>query len=812
MDDIRLALRRLGKRPGATLASIVTLACAIGATAATWSLVSAVLLSPLRVDDPERLFLVSLRYESARGSGTSDSHTYRKYPAVRDAGVFDGLAAGGAPLPLLVETGSSSRMRDVFFASHDYFDTLGVRPAIGREFGPEEDTRGGPAVAVLSDRFWRSDFGASPDVIGRELAVRGRPVTVIGVAPARFRGLELAQAPDLYMPLHAIDRSSDMYSWFEEPNRRASPIGFVRMVGRLPPGVSAAQAEGRLQALAAGEVGDATFVLTPAVTAAIPEASRAGVEQFSRLLVATVGLLLLIGCLTVGMLQLIRTEARRDEFAMCLALGATRARLARGVAIEGAVLAAAGALLSLPVSLALFSGVRAFELPGRISLDLLGLSLDGRVLAAAAGGAAIATLVVALVAGVFGAAANIADVLRSRSGATPRLTRRRTRAFLVMAQVAVAVVLVLGAGLFARSVMRALNLNAGFDTGRLVTGGINLTAYGYAPPRARVFFDTLRARLDANPAFASVSLSGSPGGMTTRGKVEIDGEARQLPSFLAYANIDERYFSTVGQTVTRGRDFNRDDRAGAPLVAIVSESLARSLADGGNPIGHRVAEFFNRAGQPPDTMEIVGVVPDVVSNVREIEPLVIYRPLAQHAGAPPSRITLRASGDVNVAIREAMTVVRQIDPAITAPTFLTMDRQILNQMGPQRFGMLVMGTLGTIAVLLAALGIYVLAETMASMRRRELGIRAALGASRSQLGGLVVSETARLVGLGLVVGLALAWLGAGTIRAFLFQVEPVDPTTIGVVAGLILVLALIVTARPAIQAARVDLGRVLREE
>ena len=813
MDEIRRAFRRLTKRPGATVASVVTLACAVGATAATWSLVSAVLISPLPVEDPERLFLVSLRSETSRGGRTSDSHTYRKYPAVRDAGVFDGLAAGGSPMPLMVATGGAPRTTEVFFASHDYFDTLGVRTAIGRGFSADEDVRGGPLVAVLSDRFWRTEFAASPDVLGRALTVQGHPVTVIGVAPRRFRGLELGRAPDLYMPLHAIEQVGDMFSWFEEPNPRASPVAFVRIVGRLPAAVSASQATERLQALAAGAAGNATFVLTPVVTAAIPETSRAGVQQFSRLLAATVGLLMLIGCLTVGMLQLIRTEARRDEFAMCLALGATRTHLARGVAVEGALLATVGALLSLPVSVGLFAGVRAFELPGRISLDLLDLSLDGRVLAAAASGAAAATVVVALVAGALGSTANIADVLRSRAGATPRLTRRPTRAFLVATQVAVAVVLVLGAGLFARSVMRALGLNAGFDTGRLVTGSVNLMAYGYGQDRARVFFDTLRARLEANPAFASVSLSYWPGGMGGGGKVEIDGEAREMPSFLAYASVDERHFSTIGQAVIRGRDFTRDDRPGSPLVAIVSESLGRFVAGGGDPIGHRVADFSNRPGERRDTIEIVGVVPNVVSNVREIEPLVLYQPLAQHAGGPPNRrITLRAAGDANDAIREAIGAIRQIDPAITPSTLLTMDRQILDQMGPQRFGMLVMGALGVIAVLLSALGTYVLAETMAAARRRELGIRAALGASRSQLGGLVVAETARLVGLGLAVGLALAWLGAETIRAFLFQIEPFDRATIGIVACLILAIAFAVTARPALQAARVDLARVLREE
>ncbi|MBZ5500227.1 MAG: ABC transporter permease [Acidobacteriia bacterium] len=640
--DVRYAWRMSRRQPGLTLVAILSLALGIGAAAATWSLLYAVLLHPLPVQAPERLVVVGMTNPPQRGGGArplSTNFIYPEYSALRQTGAFDGLAAGGS-WSLLVATDGLPQPGIVYFASHDYFDTLGIHIPLGRNFASNEDRRGAPLVAIVSDRFWHRALYGNPNVVGRTITIARKQATVIGVAPRGFRGLNLAQAPDVYMPLNtAGDVGEPGINFFADPTPPASsPTAWVRIVGRLRTGVTAAQTAARLdsQRFAGNPRKPAWFawILTDVNTAAIPEAARAGMAQFTQLLGTTVGLLLLIGCLSVGMLLLIRTEARSDEFAMRLALGANRARFARGIAIEGALLSLAGAALALPVTQWLFDGLRTFQLPGGIDIDFLELSIDARVLTGAACGAVAASMVIALVAGLFGFSANVADVLRSRAGATPRLTRRRTRAVLVTAQVAVTLVLLTGAGLFARSLIEALRLNPGFETRRIVTGSVSLAPYGYNTARAASFFDDLQGRLGGNPAISALSMAAYQGGMTSYGKLTIDGVARQFPTTVTFYGVDEHYFSTMGMRVIQGRDFSSDDAQHAPPVTIVSESFASMLATGGDPIGRRITEPSSRKGQPNRVFQVIGAVPDVITDVETLNPLVMYLPMAQNpAGA-----------------------------------------------------------------------------------------------------------------------------------------------------------------------------------
>jgi predicted permease len=536
--------------------------------------------------------------------------------------------------------------------------------------------------------------------------------------------------------------------------------------------------------------------------------------MFARLLTATVGLLLLVACLAVGMLLLVRTEARREEFAMCLALGATRGRLALGVALEAAVLAISSVLLAVPVSSWLLHGVRAFQLPGRIEVRLLHLGLDGRIVASTGALAAISMVVITAIASAFAFTARSDEAIRGRSGATRPTTARRGRAMLVGGQVAVALVLVAGAGLFARSLVAALYLNPGFDTGRLVTAYVNFPQYGFDPARATPLFDDLKSRLDADSAIRSLAMTVWTGGMTSRGTVTVDGIARHFPSMVSFTTIDERYFATVGLPILGGRDFTARDRDGAPLVAIVSKSFGRLLANGADPVGHRIEAFSSKVDEPFPVFEVVGVVPDVVTNVNDLEPLVLYRPVAQESPAASRTILMRASADTSSAIRETESALRVIDPAHSASLgkIETVDQALVAQLEPQQFGAVVLGALGGIAALLAALGAYVLAESMSAVRLREMGIRAAMGASREQLVNLLLADTGRLVVAGLVAGLGLAWLGASTIRSLLFQVRPLDPVTLATAGIAILVMTLLVSLGPALRAARVDLAGLLRSE
>ncbi len=816
MDEVRLAVRRVIKRPGAALASIITLGAAIGAAATTTSLLSAVLLHPLAVHAPDRLVVVGERVAGGRiPDHLQNSNVYPVYPHVRDSGIFESVAAGGPPqLVVLVNAAGFAQQAQVYFSSFNFFDVLGVQLARGRRFTKDEDQRGAPLVVILSDRYWHATFGGDPQVLGKQIQVSDKPAVIVGIAPPGFRGVQLSVAPDIYLPLNAIGDAAGMHAnFFADDDPHYGPSAWVTVIGRLRPEATRASTAAQVAALSGPPRFESDrYGLTDANTAAVPAVSRAGLAQFSTLLAATVALLLLIGCATVGGLLLVRTEARREEFAMCLALGASRVRLARGVALEGGWLALAGTVLALPMAKAMFAGARAFQLPGGVEIGLLDLSIDARLLAAAAGCAVAGALLIAVVACAFIMSTDTADALRSRSGATPRTTSRLTRTMLVTAQVAVAVVLLAGAGLFARSLIASLRLNPGFDTSRIVSVDMMPRPSGYTPGRAMPFFDEVRQRLSTNPAFRVVSMTERQGGITREGSLVVDGQKRTFPNPARFAAVDEHYFQTIGLRVSAGRDFSRQDSARSPLVGIVSESFARAITTGRSAIGRRITMGYSRPPAPAPVVEIVGIVPDVITDVAELEPLVLYFPLAQQEPSTNHTLVFRASGDVTAAKREALATIRQIDPHVVPGVMVSIDDLLSMQMASQHFGVVILSALGVIAVLLTVLGTYVLAESMAVLRMREMGIRAALGASGRQLGAIVLAETARLVGFGLLVGLLLAWMGASTIRAFLFRVQPLDPATLAAVAALILLLALAVSLRPAWRAARVDLGTVLKEE
>jgi hypothetical protein len=424
--------------------------------------------------------------------------------------------------------------------------------------------------------------------------------------------------------------------------------------------------------------------------------------------------------------------------------------------------------------------------------------------------AAATTLLIAVIAAVFGFRVDVAESLRARAGATPRVARRGTRAVLLTIQVAIALTLVAGTGLFARSLMAALDLNRRIDSARIVEiGQVPLAENGYSAARAAAFYRELQAQLRRNPFVESVTTSASRGGMSAGGVLTIDGVPRTFPAFVAFQHVGDSYFSTMRMPILRGRHFSRDDVGGAPLAGIVSESFARMIGSGNEVLGRHIVMVF---GGRLD-IQIVGVVDDLFSDIRDAEPLALYMPMAQQAQPPANRtLVFRAADDVGAARREVIAAVRRLDASLQLPVGFTLDERLLRQMAPQQFGLFVLGSLGGIALLLTVLGTYVLAETMAVMRTRELGIRAALGASTQSLTILVLRESAVLVGLGLGAGLLLSFLGAHVIRTFLFRVQPLDPATLGSVATLILLLAVAISMRPALRAARVDLAEVLRSE
>jgi putative ABC transport system permease protein len=813
LADMRLALRRLLKHPAATFTSIVTLSFAIGAAGATWSILNAVLLRPLPVADPATLVMVGVTDQRADASpGPRTSFLYPVHAHIRERAAFEQTAAMWAPAVLLpVGSGSPAEMAPVSFVSGSFFDVAGVPVPIGRGFRVDDDRRGAAPVGILSHRYWRAAFNADPAVVGRSIQVRGQAVTIVGVADRRFRGLSLAEAPALYVPLELVATvAGGPTNYFADPSAKMSPTSGMKVIGRLRSAAGRQEAVDRLAALPPAPTVRPSdrWVLADINAEAVPVRARAGMAQFARILGWTVALLLVIGCITVGILLLVRTEARASELAVCRALGASRARLALGIVVEGALLAAAGALGGLPVAAWLFSLVGQFQLPGGISLALLELTLDGRAVAVCAGSAAVATTIVAVMTGAVGMRTDVAHALHARAGATPRVARRRMRAALAVAQVAIALVLVAVTGLFARSLAAAVRLNETVDGDRVLSGTLPLTRAAYTPVTGSTFFSDLSSRLANTPPVSSVATSASGGGMSAGGIVMIDGERRAFPSFTAFHWVDAGYLATVGLRVRQGRDFTTSDGAGAPQVGIVSESFARMIAPGADALGRRIKTALG--GQLD--IEIVGVVDDVVTSVAVNEPLALYLPLAQSPMPVVNRTLVVRTPDATAARLEIAAAIKAIDAGVTPPTMLTLNEQLLTQMAPQQFAALVLGTLGTVALLMTLLGTYVLTETMAVLRAREMGIRAALGATRRQLTGMVVREMIVLVGLGLVIGIGMTRLAATTIRSFLLRVEPMDPLTLGGAGILILLLGVAVSLKPALRAARVDLGMMLKAE
>jgi predicted permease len=803
------AFRRLSRRPLASIVSIVALACGIGAAATTWSLMHALLLDPLPVAEPESLFTLSMRYTGNGPERVSNTHSYTLYQPIRDSDAFDQVIAGG----FVAVDGDEGERLDAYFASHDFFQMLGVPLALGRSFSVADDVRGAATTAILSYAYWQQRFDGDPDLLGQTLAVGAVEAVVIGVAAEGFRGISLTRAPQIYLPLHTVADATvgalGLTNYMAEPIPPAtsSPIAWLTIVGRLPPGASATGASSRLEVTfseAYPQVeASPEAVLTPINAAAVPAAAREGMRQFVFLLAGTVGLLMLAACLSAGMLLLVRTEARRHELATARALGASSPRIAIGIAVEGMLLALAGAVAATGVVYWLLRGLRVFDLPGRVPIDLLQLSLDEPLFAAIAAGAVVSTLMITLIAVVVASSIKLTGVVGARAHATRGRAHFGARSWLVIGQVTVALVLLAGTGLFARSLMAALTLNPGYDTGRIVTHVVS-----FPFERADALFDELVQRLDASPFVEGASRIQNQGGMSTFGQLEVDGVPQRFPATVEYRGTGPQYFSTMGLLVADGRAFSAADREGTEPVAIASESLAAVLEAGnGTAIGRRI-----RVGVNDEPVTVVGVVPDIITNVDSLEPLVLYMPLEQATRSGQDLLVFRVSSDPAAAIREANAMIRDLDPEVAPGPMRTINEQLVAQLGAQRFGALVMGALGSIAILLTGMGIFVLAESIGTSRRREFGIRAALGARGSTLAGRILIETLRLVGIGALIGMVVSWASARAFRAFLFQVEPLDAATLSGVAILMLSLAIIVSLRPAIAAMRVDLARLLRDE
>jgi predicted permease len=795
--DVRYAARSLRRSPAFALAAILTLALGIGGTTVIFSIINAVLLRPLPVEEPGRLIALTGTDERGR---SSSSFSYPEYLRFRDEGralaglaafSFESFSLRGPEGPVAV-AGS--------LVSGNYFDVLRVRPAVGRFFLPEEGARGAAPVAVLSWAAWQSRFAGDPGIVGRAVVLNGKPVTVVGVAPRGFGGTINVLSFDLWLPLEAYPQLVASFR-LDHPGH-----SFLQLAGRLAPGATIPQARselaGRLRAPFSPEGRTLKDVRVAPLTG-LPGEGRAGVMGAGALLMTVALLVLFIACVNVVGMLLARASVRRREVAIRLAVGAGRGRLVRQLLTESVLLwllgGAAGLLLASWLGRAIPALLPPLPEAARLALDL---GVDARVLAFALG--------ISLLSGVgFG----LAPALQAtRPGAVPALRsggqvegRRgsRLRDAFVVGQLAVALLLLVSAGLFLRSLWHSRVADPGFDPDGVVAAGIDLDLHGYKDDQGRAFFHQLAARLREVPGVESVGLATAVplSGMENRTTVTAGGTEERS---LGYTVVSPGYLKTLRIPLLRGRDFADADAPGAPPVVIVSEALAREYWPGQDPVGKQL-----RTGAEP--MEVIGVVRDVQDQTMGQRPSpFMYLPLTQ-SYEPAATVLVRGRGGPGAALAAVRREVHALDPNLPLMMELPL-RQMIVSLAPQPLLATLIGGFGVVGLILASVGVYGVVAYLVAQRTKEIGIRMALGAARRDVLRLVMGRGARLALVGMAIGTAAALGLTRFLRGLLVGVTPADPATFAGVVILLGAVVLLASWLPARRAARVDPMTALRSE
>ena len=808
LKDIRYGFRNLLKRPGYTAIALITLALGIGANTAIFSLISTVLLRPLPVPHPEQLVEV---YGTLHNGADYTIQSHLNYLDYRERNnVFSGLMSYRfAPMSISHE----SRNERVwgFLVSGNYFETLGVQPFLGRYFTPDEDkTPDSHPVAVISYACWQKRFASANNVVGQQLLINSHPFTVIGVTPDGFRGTEVAYAAEMFVPTmmaHVIEPGSDWLDARDDNN--------LFVVGRLKPGVTSAQAESALKAitLQLGQEhpheneGLGVRLLAPGLF--IPEI-RNSVISFSGVLMGVVALVLLLACVNLANLLLARATERRRELAIRIAMGASRARVVRQLVTETLMLSLGGGLGGLLLASWINALVSSMKLPTDIAF-VIDLRLDWRVLAFA--------FLVSLFTGIaFGL---LPALQASRPDLVPALKdeksmggfrRSRLRNALVIVQVALSLVLLVCAALVVRSLQVAQKTRPGFTPENAVTLSFDLGLQGYSEEKGRAFQKRILERAATLPGVRSVALvSTLPLSLDySNTTIYVEGQpvtgSTNLP--LAIPNlVSPNYFRTMDISL-RGRDFSDRDSNEESRVAIVNETFARQMFPGREAIGGR----FNFNGPTEPYWEIIGIAADGKYNtLGEDQKPAFYRPMLRNYSTNATLVA-RTTGDSQSAIAGLRGELQALDPTLPVFNVKTLSEHMSLPLFPYRMAAVVLGSFGVLAVVLAAIGIYGVMSYVVAGRTREVGLRVALGAARSDVLLLIMKQGMSLAVIGLALGLLIAFGAAQLMVKLLFGVNPLDPITFAGVSLLLAFVAALACYIPARRAMRVDPLVALRYE
>ena len=807
LQDLRYALRTLGKSPGFTAIAIITLALGIGANTAIFSVVYAVLLRPLPFANPDQLVIV---FEAKPEEGIfKNGCSYPNFTHWREQDhVFSEIAADQRHQLTLTGRGEPSVV-DTAVVTPELFSLLDAKPLAGRTFFSEDGKQGAVPVVILSENLWRSRFGADSRIVGSSINLDKRPFTVIGIMPADFRSPLLPRNQDIWIPLVHDPLFS---SWM---TRRGGH--WLRVLGRLKPGVSVAQAQAEMDAISARLAQEFPADNDGWTVRIVPLQQEIVGDVKSALLVllGAVGLVLFIACANIANLLLTRATSRAKEMAIRIMLGAGRTRILRQLLTESAVLGLLGGVTGILLA---YWGVRGLSslLPPDLP-QVHAIRVDGWVLGFALLLSATASFIFGLAPALFAADANLQASLKEGAGRSSEGGgRRRARSLFVVAEIALAMVLLVAAGLLIRSFVTLTSVRPGFDAQHVLKADISLPRFEYSTPQQWVTFSNeLLARIQAEPGLRD-SAGAVPlplvHGFVNLG-FDIVGNP-PLPPVTArtadYAAVTPGYFRVMGIPLLRGRSFSQEDSLSAPRVAIISEAMAQLYFPNQDPLGKRL-----KFGFPPDsdvTREIVAIVGDVRDVALSQDPgPMMYVPFAQ---APFWGVVVVVKSTLNpssvaAAIRQE---VRNVDKDLPVTDVESMSDGVEASVAQPRFRMLLLGLFGAMALVLAAAGIFGVISYSVSCRTHEMGIRIALGATPARVRWLILAESAKLVLLGLACGIPTALVLARFLSNLLFGVRPADPLTFAGMAILLTLVALAASYVPTRRAMRVEPMVALRYE
>ena len=819
-QDIKYGLRTLLKKPAFTTVAVLSLALGIGANTAIFTVINAVFNHPLAIEDPSsvvQLFTKDTKTVQAANANLTAT-SLQNFKDYRDANTGLSAAAAffafGLPLTLHGDTNAVP----VTLTSSNYFDLLGVKPAMGRFFSPDEDLDHAVAVAVLSHAMWVTTFGADTGLLGKSITLNSLPFSVIGVAPEGFKGTAaLAGADVIWVPLGMRDQLLTGQLKALSTNRR---FRWISILGRLKPGVSLEQARTGLKLVAtslAEQYPDANLGRTVEVSsvsdAALGINNRSQFVKTGTVLMAVVGLVLLVACVNLANLLLAQSARREREIAVRSALGANRRRLIRQMLVESVILSVFGGGLGLMVAYWGRNALWSFRPPflGQASIDL---SLDPNVLGFTALISVVTGPVFGIVPAVKHSRTKLTETLKigGRSGSAG-LGQTWLRNVLVAAEIALATVALVGSGLFVRSMQAAQHMDVGFDAKHIGYIGLNPGGQHDDAGHGQQFYDDAIAKARQVPGVESASIAtivplSFGGGVLLTTFPE--GQAQNSTyrgSLITYSDITPGYFETLRIPLRGGRDFSEFDREGTTLVAIVNEATARQLWPGENGVGKRFTIV-----QQTELYEVVGVVAtSTLGAVGEDPTPQIYRPMRQDY-QPAAALIIRASGDPASRIGLVRDTVQTIDRTMPLRNTGTVHDQIDQGLWPARMGAALLSIFGGLALVLAMIGVYGVMSYSVAQRTPEIGFRIALGAQPINVLWLVMRQGLTLAASGALAGILLAVLAGRSIASLLYGIEPADPVTLLTVTGALTLVATLACYIPARRATRVDPLVALRAE